>query len=77
MLRHNVHSLKKVARLSTNDRAAVLHVLNERVGKHIVKEGVTRSVKVISKSVSDGASSTSSVNNNWKNWVVLRGNEDV
>jgi len=77
LLCHNVHSLKKVVRLSTNDRAAVLHVLKRRVGKHNVKEGVTRSVEVISKSVSEGASSASSVNNDWKNLVVLRGNEEV
>ena len=64
-----------VAMLSTN--AAVLHVLKRRIGKRNVKKGVTRSVEVISKSVSDGASSSSSVNNDWKNWVVLHGNEDV
>jgi len=77
MLRHNVHSLKKVARLSSKDYEAVLHVLKRRVGKRHVKGGVTRSVEVISKSVSDGTSSASSVNNDWKNLVVLRGNEEV
>jgi len=77
MLRHNVHSLKKVARLASKDREAVLHVLKRRVGKRNVKGGVTRSVEVFSKSVSDGISSASSVNNDWKNWVVLRGNEEV
>jgi hypothetical protein len=77
LLRHNVHSLKKVARLSTNDCAAVLHVLKRRVRKRNVKEGVTRSVEVISKSIFEGTSSASSVNNDWKNWVVLRGNEEV
>jgi len=41
------------------------------------KEGVTRLVEVISKIVSEGASSSSSMNNDWKNWVVLCGNEDV
>lgn len=39
--------------------------------------GVTRSGEIVSKVVLEGASSSFSVNNDWKNWVVLRGNEEV
>jgi hypothetical protein len=55
----------------------VLHHLKRRVTKRKGTEGVTKSVDFVSKVVSKGASSSSSVNNDWKNWVVLRGNEDV
>lgn len=77
VLRHSVHSLKKVARLPYGDRKAVLHDLNRRIRKRHGKAGVTRSVDLVSKGISEGASSSSSVNNDWKNWVVLRGDEEV
>jgi len=77
VLRHYVHSLKKVAWLPINDLTTVLHDLKRRICKRQGKVGVTRSVEIVSKVVSEGASSSSSVNNDWKNWVVLRGNEDV
>lgn len=77
VLRHCVHSLKKVARLPYNDRRAVLHDLKRRIRKRHGKAGVSRSVEMVSKGISEGASSSSSVNNDWKNWVVLRRNEEV
>lgn len=77
VLRHSVHSLKKVARLPSNDRRAVLHDLKRRIRKRHGKAGVSRSVDLVSKGISEGASSSSSVNNDWRNWVVLRGDEEV
>jgi len=77
VLRHSVYSLKKVARLPNNDRVAVLHDFKRMICKRHGKEGVSRSTDNVSKVVSHGASSSSSVNNDWKNWVVLKGDEDV
>ena len=77
VFRHSVHSLKKVARLPSNDRTTVLHDLKRRIRKRQGKVGETRFVDIVSKLVSEGASSSSSVNNDWKNWVVLRGNEEM
>lgn len=77
VLRYNVHSLKKVARLPYNDRRAVLHELKRRIRKRHDKARVSRSVELVTKGISERASSSSSVNNDWKNWVVLKGNEEV
>jgi len=54
----------------------VLHDLKRRIRNRHVKDGVTRSVEIVSIAVSEGASS-SYVNNDWKNWVVFHGNEEV
>jgi len=67
VLCHPVHSLKKVARLPSNDRTVVLHNLKRMIHMRQGKVGVTKSVEIVSKIVSEGASSSSSVNNDWKN----------
>lgn len=76
-LRHSVHSLKKVARLPSKDRSAIMHALKKRVQK---RQGSARNhwmVEVASQANSNEDSSSCSVNNFWKHWVVLRGNEKV
>jgi len=62
-LHHFVHTLKKVARFPSKDRLTVLHDLKRRVQKRHGKDCVNRFVEVVSKGESDGASSSSSVNN--------------
>jgi hypothetical protein len=78
VMRHNVHSLKKVARLPNKDRAAVMKYLKKKNGcKHQGSTNLKKAVTRISKDLSDGSSSSSSVNNDLKHWVVLHGSEKV
>jgi hypothetical protein len=79
-----VLTLKKVARLPSKDRAEVVKVLkksklmkalNQKVcNRQRQRQRVTRSLEVNQHSKNDSTSLTS-VNNDWKNWVALQGNE--
>jgi hypothetical protein len=63
--------------MPTKDRTVVLKELKRQVRKRRGKSGFN-SVKVTNKAASNkSASSEVSVPNNWRNWVVLRGNEEV
>jgi len=70
-----VHSLKKVARLPSKDRSAVLQILKRKVHKHQGFDQMNKVVEVFSQSVSEEASSSCSVNNDWKHWMVMQGSE--
>ena len=74
-LRHPIHTLKKVARLSFKERRAVLKVLKTRAQRR--KKSVnTHSVSGVPiQASSDEGSSSDSVNKDWNNWVVLHGKE--
>jgi len=77
-LKHSARNLKKVARLPVDDRKHVLKILMKKVRRC---RGATKSV-AFTDAIRNGShvsesSSSASVNNDWKNWVVLRGKDDV
>ena len=74
-LRHPIHTLKKVARLSCKDRRAVLKALKSRVQRKR-KEATSQSGGVeTAQGISDEGSSSASVNKELNHWVVLHGKE--
>jgi hypothetical protein len=77
VLHHNVHCLKKVARLPKNDRAAVMKFLKKNGRKHQGSSNLRKEVRMISKDLSDINYSSCYVNNDLKHWVVLHGSEKV
>ncbi|CAJ2667463.1 unnamed protein product [Trifolium pratense] len=77
LLRHPVHSLKKVARMPSKDRREVLKVLKKSVRQRRGGDGVNRSCTMSRQASSDDSSSLGSVNNDWKNWVAIHGNDQL
>lgn len=77
LLQHSVHSLQKVARLPSKDRSEVLIFLKKKVCKCHGKDRVNKAVSVVNQGSSKEILSSTSVNNDWKNWVVMNGNEQV
>jgi len=63
--------------LPSKDHSAMLHDLKKIVCKRQGSNHVHRVVEVVSKGDSDEASSSDSVNNDWKHSVVLLGDEEV
>ena len=77
-LKHSARNLKKIARLPVDDRKKVLKIIMKKVHR---SRGVKMS-DALNNAVSKGShvpesSSSASVNNDWKNWVVLRGKDEV
>ncbi|MCI22261.1 sulfate transporter, partial [Trifolium medium] len=77
IMRHSLYNLKKVARLPSKDRSEVLKVLKKKVRHRRGGSGDHRSCSVIPQTSSGVSASSVSVNNDWKHWVVLQGNEQV
>ncbi|GAU10190.1 hypothetical protein TSUD_421430, partial [Trifolium subterraneum] len=75
LLRHPIHSLKKVARLPRDDRVEVLKVLNKSVLRR--RRGVNRSCMESRQANSEESSSSDPVNNDWKNWVAMQGSDQM
>lgn len=77
VLRHPVINLKKVARVPAKDRKEVLNVLKSKVRKR--RQGTSsKGVKVTNGEASNmSGSSEGSACDDWKNWVILHGNEEV
>lgn len=73
-LRHCARNLKRIARLSDKDRIAVLRALRRPLKQ---RNMVSAGSKDIGKSCESNSASQSSVNNDWKHWLVLKGNEKV
>lgn len=71
--RHCAINLKRIARLSKEDRKVVLRALRKKKRRHKVLSAthVNQVTLPDSSSVND---SQSSVNNDWSNWLVLHGN---
>lgn len=72
-LRNLVYTLKKVARLSSKDRRAVLKTLQKRARKRRVLSNSKNVNEEASQVSSDTGSSSASVNKEWNHWVVLHG----
>jgi hypothetical protein len=87
VLRHPVLTLKKVARLPSKDREEVMKVLrgsktmkamNQKISnRRRQRENILRSLETTTHTSTSQSGSVASVNNDWKNWVVLRGNEET
>jgi len=75
-LRHCALNLKRIARLSDKDRREVLRALRRTTKHRQAGSGVSKA-EVTSKVTSSNATSQSSVNNDWTNWLVLHGNDKV
>jgi hypothetical protein len=77
VLRHPVHNLKKVARLSSEDRDEVLKVLKKNGLRRQGGVGVNRSCSANRQVSHEVSSSSVSLNNDWENWVALQGNDQL
>lgn len=85
VLRHSVLTLKKVARLSSKDRAEVLKILrHSKEMKHLKQKirnrrrkraKVTQSLEEFPNSSNNETSSMALVNNDWQSWVTLKGDD--
>jgi len=70
--------LKKIARLPVNDHKKVLKILMKKVHRRIgVKKSNALTDVVSKRSHVLESSFSASVNNDWKNWVVLWGKDEV
>jgi len=66
-----------MARLPNKDRKAVMQILKKKGHKYQGSTQLKKAVRIISKVLSEETSSSSSVNNDWKHWVVMHGIEKV
>jgi hypothetical protein len=72
---HALFSLKRIARLPDKDRREVLHILHKNTRRAQGRRDV-RSSREGDLKASDGVSTSSgSVNNDWKHWVAMQGDE--
>ncbi|MCH90958.1 DUF4283 domain protein, partial [Trifolium medium] len=77
LLRHSLYSLKKVVRLPSKDRSEVLKVLKKKVRQRRGGKSVSRSSNVSLQASSEESTSSGSINNDWKHWVVMQGNDQM
>ncbi|PNX85649.1 hypothetical protein L195_g041719, partial [Trifolium pratense] len=77
VLRHPIHSLKKVARMPCKDRGEVLKVLKKSVRRRRGGDGLNRSCSMSCHVSSGDSGSLGSVNNDWMNWVAVHGNDHM
>jgi hypothetical protein len=76
-LRHSIYSLKRIARLSSNDRIEVLKILKKSERQRRRRVGVGQSSKGTTLVPSVEAISSASVNNDWQHWVAMQANNGV
>jgi hypothetical protein len=77
VLRHPVHSLKKIARLPSKDRGEALKALGKCVPRRRGGDQAIRSSPASGRASSEESSAGGSSNNDWKNWVAVHGNEQM
>jgi hypothetical protein len=77
LLRHSIYSLKRVARLPTKEREEVMRILRKNERRRKKRRLANQPGTTGSQRSSKGVTTSSSVGNDWKNWVVLQGNDDV
>lgn len=75
-LRHCAKNLKRIARLSEEDRMQVLRDLRKTRRRRKKVLG-TSNVQVISNDTSSVDVSQTSVSNDWKNWLAMHGSGEV
>jgi len=73
----SVGFMKRVARMSDMDRREILKILKKQNMKRKVRK-VTNNTKAATNSTSDSSKNSSSlVNKDWENWVLLHGKAEV
>jgi hypothetical protein len=77
VLHNSALSLKKIARLPSKDRNAVLKIMRKQVRKRSGRSASRGSVAVETHPTSSHDSSSASVNNDWQHYVVMHGNQKV
>jgi hypothetical protein len=77
VLRHPVYSLKKIARLPSKDRGEALKALGKCVRKRRGGDQAIRSSPASCQATPEVFSTSSTDNNDWKNWVAVHGNEQM
>lgn len=65
--------MKKVARMSASERKQILKILKKHKSKRRVKKGSINSKAAAISSSESSKNSSSSVNKDWENWVLVRG----
>jgi hypothetical protein len=75
-LRHCASNLKRIPRLSVDDRKEVLRALRKTHRRHKAVQAASKD-KVNLSDNSSVNGSQSSVNNDWTNWLVLHGSSKV
>jgi len=76
-LKHSTRNMKKIARLPVDNRNQVLNFLMKKVHRRRGSKNSDALTDAISKgSHIPESSSSTSVNNDWKNWVVLKGKDE-
>jgi hypothetical protein len=77
VLRHPVHSLKKIARLPTKDRGEALKALGRCVRRRRAGDHANESYSTSCQASSDLRSASGTSDNDWRNWVAVHGNDQV
>jgi len=60
-----------------NDRSKVLKVIRKQERNRQREICLQQAMEGVPQGLTDGATSSSSVNNDWQHWVLLHGNEGV
>jgi hypothetical protein len=71
-LQHSISSLKRIARLPINDRREVLQILQKNARKRRSRGAASRSRETGPRVSAEEGHSSSSVNNDWNNWVAMQ-----
>jgi hypothetical protein len=72
---HALYIMKRIARLPIKDRREVLRILHKN-GRRDQGRGVVHSHREKDSNASaEAATSSASVNNDWKHWVAMQGDE--
>jgi hypothetical protein len=74
LLRHPCYSLKRVARLPSNERQEVLRILKMSSKRRKTRGSANQYSATVPQVFLDGGTTSSSINNDWKYWVVMQGN---
>jgi hypothetical protein len=77
LLRHSLFSLKRIAKFPCEDRQKVMNILKKNARKRRRRGVGIRSSVDVPQASSEVATTSSSVNDDWKHWVVLQGNNGV
>ncbi|WJX65942.1 hypothetical protein P8452_50550 [Trifolium repens] len=77
VLRHPVHSLKKLARLPSKDRGEALKALGRCVRRRRVGGIVNSSSFAGCQASSDVSSASGPSDDDWRNWVAVHGNDEM
>jgi hypothetical protein len=74
-IHHSLCSLKRIARLPINDCCEVLQILRKNARRRRPRGSSSRSRATGTRTSADDVNSSSTVNNDWKHWVAMQGND--